>query len=355
MRPYSPKPIDKGNEYIFFSHNNIELNNLSGRKTPIKHTVRSHIRDGFKVSSYQRGQGNRLVSRSYTPIAKWRPPNTFTYTRQTINGKEYLLWENKPTETLAIRKAEELKKQNPKLMEGYKIRKGEYGRYQIYVKDRGPDMRDEHGRDFKTVGERISFFNKDKRVSGTVLGVREQYYLVLHKGNVYKVDRHSIFTQIGGALKMSSDRISKLAQEGISKMKNVDREKFKSVLSRLKSGTGEAIREAQRRKSEWDAGREERAERKREKTKMDIQRQREKLDKQREIAFQKKEIRQEKEELRKLKEEEKKFKREEFKRSTLGRGLSYIGGEAKKQLAKQKPKPKPRKKRKRKTTKKKNK
>ena len=50
------------------------------------------------------------------------------------------------------------------------------------------------------VGERISFKNKNTRMSGKVVAKRKEFYWVQHKGRLYKVDRHSVFTALGSGL-----------------------------------------------------------------------------------------------------------------------------------------------------------
>ena len=68
--------------------------------------------------------------------------------------------------------------------------------------------KDEHGRKFYHPGERISYLNgRNQRVTGKVIGVRKEFYLVERKGLVYKVDRHSIFSQLGGALKSGASEL----------------------------------------------------------------------------------------------------------------------------------------------------
>lgn len=106
---------------------------MSKRRTPIAHTVRAHTRrGGVKVSSYQRGSGRPTARRH----SSYRPPR--------------------------------LAKSRAKL--------------------------DDHGRRLKHPGESISYKDRrGRRVTGTVRGVRKEYYIVERKGKLTTVDRKSIF------------------------------------------------------------------------------------------------------------------------------------------------------------------
>lgn len=71
-----------------------------------------------------------------------------------------------------------------------------------------------HGRKTYKLGDQISYKNsRGKRVSGTVRGVRQEYYIVERKDRLYKVDRHSPFDQIGRALKRGAQLSKKLVVE----------------------------------------------------------------------------------------------------------------------------------------------
>jgi len=53
----------------------------------------------------------------------------------------------------------------------------------------------------KKLGDRISFkLTSGKRVSGTVIGVRKEFYYVMRKGQIYKVNKRSIFYALGRAI-----------------------------------------------------------------------------------------------------------------------------------------------------------
>jgi len=86
--------------------------------------------------------------------------------------------------------------------------------------ERNPhNVRDEHNRKLKHIGDRINYLDGDRRVSGVVVGIRAEHYLVERNGQVYKVDRHSIFKRIGPVLKGASSKLLVAGKAGLSGVK----------------------------------------------------------------------------------------------------------------------------------------
>lgn len=64
----------------------------------------------------------------------------------------------------------------------------------------------------KKVGERISYKQAGgKRVSGTIVAVRKESYIVKRKNKFYEVNRRSIFYKIGHALGRTSAKLKGVA------------------------------------------------------------------------------------------------------------------------------------------------
>lgn len=60
----------------------------------------------------------------------------------------------------------------------------------------------------RKIGDRISFkLLNGKRVSGKVIGVQKEYYQVLRKGKIYRVNRRSVLYQIGRAIGATAGKI----------------------------------------------------------------------------------------------------------------------------------------------------
>ncbi len=140
------------------------------RKSPVRHGVKTHVRKGKNVNQFQRGKGDKAnqvrTSGSSASILKQRQK------KLTI---------------------------------------------------------DEHKRELKKIGDKISYLDNGKRVSGEVVGIRSEYYLVERNGQVWKVDRHSIFTRVGSALKGAHAKALTAGREGVKAAKS----KLKGLAERL--------------------------------------------------------------------------------------------------------------------------
>lgn len=85
-------------------------------------------------------------------------------------------------------------------------------------------LRDAHGRRKRKLGDSISFKNlRGEFVTGTVRAVRKEHFLVERKDQIFKVDRRSIFRQIGGALRTTGRVSKKLVVETPRAVKKVAR------------------------------------------------------------------------------------------------------------------------------------
>lgn len=82
---------------------------------------------------------------------------------------------------------------------------------------------DEQGRTLKKIGERIGYTDGHKRVSGIVVGIRAEYYLVERNGKVWKVDRHSPFSRIGEALSGAGAKLLVAGKAGLGATKEAAR------------------------------------------------------------------------------------------------------------------------------------
>ena len=146
------------------------------RRSPIKHEVKTHKRRGKNVNRFPRGSGSR------------------SRTVQTTGSSSAILKAKQKDFTI-----------------------------------------DEHRRKLKKIGDKISYLDKGKRVSGDVVGIRAEYYLVERNGKVWKVDRHSIFTRIGSALKGVHAAALIAGREGVKATKE--------KLSELRPKIKDAVRE----------------------------------------------------------------------------------------------------------------
>lgn len=98
---------------------------------------------------------------------------------------------------------------------------------------------DEHGRNLKKIGEDISYLDNGRRVSGIVVGIRAEYYLVERNGKIWRVDRHSVFTRVGSALTGAGAKLLSVGKVGlkatVAKAKALDGARIKGA---LKKGAG---------------------------------------------------------------------------------------------------------------------
>lgn len=103
---------------------------------------------------------------------------------------------------------------------------------------------DEHGRKLKKIGEDISYIDNGHRVSGVVVGIRAEYYLVERNGKIWKVDRHSVFTRIGGALAGAGAKLLSAGKVGlkatVEKAKALDGDRIKAGLAKGSKGLRQA-------------------------------------------------------------------------------------------------------------------
>ena len=85
----------------------------------------------------------------------------------------------------------------------------------------------------RKVGDRLGFkMLNGKRTSGKVIGVEEQYYKVLRKGKIYKVNRKSILYQWGHAIGATAGKI-KGAVDATSAAYKTERE-AQEIYSRIR-------------------------------------------------------------------------------------------------------------------------
>lgn len=112
-----------------------------------------------------------------------------------------------------------------------------------------PGVKDEHKRKLKKIGDRITYLDGSDRVSGVVVGIRAEHYLVERHGKVYKVDRHSIFKRIGPALKGAGVKLLVAGKAGLSGA---------SALGKAgASKVGQAIERRAEERANWQAWKKE--------------------------------------------------------------------------------------------------
>jgi hypothetical protein len=123
---------------------------------------------------------------------------------------------------------------------------------------------DEHKRKLKKIGDSISYLDNGRRVSGTVVGIRAEYYLVERNGKIWRVDRHSVFTRLGSALGGAGAKLLSAGKVGlkatVEKAKALDGERVKGALKKGASGVKKlGIAGASKIGAEMERRRDERA------------------------------------------------------------------------------------------------
>lgn len=106
---------------------------------------------------------------------------------------------------------------------------------------------DEHKRKLKKIGDSISYLDNERRVTGVVVGIRAEYYLVERNGKVWKVDRHSVFTRIGGALKGAGAKALTAGKAGLGAAVAG----AKRGASGFKASVGETIERRAEERANW--------------------------------------------------------------------------------------------------------